>query len=229
MQRPLIILGTGGGARDVLEIAGTHATAWRVVGFLDDAQPAGTEHAGLPVLGRIADAPAFPGHVFVTSIGSDTSYRGRPHIIAASGLDDDCFATLVHAGAFVSPRARLGAGTSIGFGASIAAGVEIGRHVTIGAGVVIGHDTVIADHAVLAPAAVVSGAVRLGRACYIGAGACLRQRLAVGAEALVGIGTVVLRNVPAGATVVGNPARVLRRPAARATVQRQPVHEALGP
>jgi len=53
--------------------------------------------------------------------------------------------------------------------------------------------------------------VRVGRSCYIGAGAMIRQRVQIADGALVGIGAVVLRDVAAGATVVGNPARLLVR------------------
>lgn len=216
MQRPLIILGTGGNALDILDLVeagpGSGAAPWRVAGFLDDARRVSEQVAGLPVLGRLGDARclAETGAAFVNAIGSDASHRERLRIIAGTGLEPGHFATLVHAGAAVSPRAVLGPGTCIHHGASIGGNVVIGAHVTIGPGAIVGHDTAISDGAVLAPACVVSGFVRLGRSCYVGAGSALRQRIAVGDRALVGIGAVVLRDVPAGATVVGNPARTLR-------------------
>src|SRR5205807_1594927 len=74
------------------------------------------------------------------------------------------------------------------------------------------HDAVIEDCAMLAPQAVVSGFVRIGRAAYVGGGACVRQRVTVGERALVGLGGVVIGDVAPGTTVVGNPARVLVRP-----------------
>jgi UDP-2-acetamido-3-amino-2,3-dideoxy-glucuronate N-acetyltransferase len=45
----------------------------------------------------------------------------------------------------------------------------------------------------------------------IGSGATILCGVEIGAGALIGAGAVVTRNVPAGATVVGNPARVLAR------------------
>jgi acetyltransferase-like isoleucine patch superfamily enzyme len=44
----------------------------------------------------------------------------------------------------------------------------------------------------------------------VGVGAVLCPAVEVGAEAFVGAGAVVVKDVPAGAVVVGNPARVLR-------------------
>lgn len=52
--------------------------------------------------------------------------------------------------------------------------------------------------------------VRIGRNVWIGGGAILLPGVTIGDDAIVGAGAVVTRDVPAGATVAGNPARVLR-------------------
>lgn len=49
------------------------------------------------------------------------------------------------------------------------------------------------------------------RGASIGSGATLLCGVTIGENALVGAGSVVTRDVPAGAVVAGNPARVLRR------------------
>ena len=50
--------------------------------------------------------------------------------------------------------------------------------------------------------------IRIGRNVWIGGGAILLPGITVGDDAVIGAGSVVTRDVPAGATVVGNPARV---------------------
>lgn len=105
---------------------------------------------------------------------------------------------------------HLGAGAFLNFNCVILDVVEV----CIGAGTQIGPGVQIlaADHP-RDPAERASGrefgrAVRIGRNAWIGAGALILPGVSVGDDALVGAGSVVIRDVPAGATVVGNPARV---------------------
>ena len=52
--------------------------------------------------------------------------------------------------------------------------------------------------------------VRIGRCCWIGAGAILLPGVSVGDNTVIGAGSVVTRDVPANVVAVGNPCRVLR-------------------
>jgi UDP-3-O-[3-hydroxymyristoyl] glucosamine N-acyltransferase len=104
--------------------------------------------------------------------------------------------------------------------------VEIGSLNTVCRGAlgdtVIGDDVKLDDHVhiahncrlgrgvMVAACAELSGGVELGDFCWIGPNASVLQQLHVGQGALVGIGAVVLREAAPGATVAGNPARVLR-------------------
>lgn len=207
---PLIILGTGGSAYDVLDIIDAiNATTptWQLVGFLDDARAVGTQFQEWPVLGKLVDASKFKGGQFINVIGSDQSFRKRPSILASTGLSLEDFATIVHPGAGVSKRATLGRGVYVNFGVSLAGAVNIGNHVALGPSCIVGHDCQIGDYTLVAPGAVLSGHVQVGCCAYIGSGSVVKQRLRIGDEALVGMGAVVTRDVPSSAVVRGNPAR----------------------
>ncbi len=215
MPTPLVIIGSGGNALDILDVvdAINRATpTWTVAGFLDDSKAVGTAVYGSPVLGGLTSAARLPPETtFVNAIGSDRSYRKRADIIHSLALPDDRFATLVHPLAAVSTRAALGVGTCVNAGVVLAGNVRVGRHVWLGSNCTVGHDTVIGDFAMIAPAAVLSGSVLVCESTYVGAGACVRPGSKIGLKALVGMGAVVIGEVTAAKTVVGNPARVLVR------------------
>ena len=71
------------------------------------------------------------------------------------------------------------------------------------------HDQVVEDCVTIASAATIAGHVTLRGGCYIGAGATILNDIIVNEEALVGLGAVVMKHVPAGRTVMGNPAQLL--------------------
>jgi maltose O-acetyltransferase len=105
---------------------------------------------------------------------------------------------------------RLGAGVFLNFNCVILDVVEvaIGDRTQIGPGVQI----VAADHprgaAERASGLEFGRPVRIGCNVWIGAGAIILPGVSIGDDALIGAGSVVTRNVPAGATAFGNPARV---------------------
>jgi sugar O-acyltransferase (sialic acid O-acetyltransferase NeuD family) len=111
-------------------------------------------------------------------------------------------------------------GVKIGEGAVICRGSIITSNVEIGIGFqcnlysYVAHDCVIGDFVTLAPRVCCNGNVRIEDGAYIGTGAMLRQGstgkpLIIGRGSVVGMGAVVVRDVPPGCTVVGNPARIL--------------------
>jgi UDP-N-acetylglucosamine acyltransferase len=74
----------------------------------------------------------------------------------------------------------------------------------------VGHDAWIGDDVEIAPLSSVGGHVVIADGVKVGQGALFKPGVNVGAGARIGMGAVVVRDVPAGETWVGNPARKLR-------------------
>lgn len=97
---------------------------------------------------------------------------------------------------------------------TVTSNVRIGAHFHANLYSYVEHDCVIGDFVTFAPGVRCNGNIHIEDHAYIGAGAILRQGvpgrpLVIGRGATVGMGAVVTRDVPAGVTVVGIPARIL--------------------
>ncbi len=81
----------------------------------------------------------------------------------------------------------------------------------INSGVIVEHDCVIDNHVHIATGARLGGTVHVMEEAHVGAGATIKQHITIGARSIVGAGAVVVKDVPAAQTVVGVPAKPLKR------------------
>jgi bifunctional UDP-N-acetylglucosamine pyrophosphorylase/glucosamine-1-phosphate N-acetyltransferase len=122
----------------------------------------------------------------------------------------------------VGPYAHLRAGTALGPHVHIGNFAEL-KNARLAAGVKVGHFSYIGDAAIGDDTNIGAGTVtanfdgerkhrtEIGARAFIGSDSVLRAPLRIGDDARTGAGSVVTRDVPDGATVVGIPARVVRR------------------
>jgi serine O-acetyltransferase len=119
-------------------------------------------------------------------------------------------------GRFVSNLSRWLTGIEIHPGATLGRRVFIdhGMGIVIGETAQIGDDCTIYQGVTLGGTSLTKGAKRhptLGRGVIVGAGAKVLGGFTVGDGARIGSNAVVVKEVPAGATAVGNPARILHK------------------
>jgi sugar O-acyltransferase (sialic acid O-acetyltransferase NeuD family) len=218
-ERPLLLVGAGGLARETLAAARAGAEAgrrWRPLGLLDDNPDRhGSVVDGLPVLGPVDAVADHPDAAVVICTGSVRDPGSRQRIACRLALPDDRYGTVVHPAASLAPGTEVGAGSVLLAGCVVTAPQRIGRHVVAMPHVLLTHDDEVGDYVTMAGKVGLAGGVRVGEGAYLGAGALVREGLGIGAWSVVGMGAIVLEDVPAGEVWVGAPARRLRRAAWR--------------
>ncbi|OTG71004.1 acetyltransferase [Acinetobacter sp. ANC 4169] len=110
--------------------------------------------------------------------------------------------------------AQIAAGAALSPFVSITSNIKIGKCFHANLYSYVEHDCVIGDFVTFAPGVKCNGNIHIQDHAYIGAGAMIKQGtpdqpLVIGRGAIVGMGAVVTKSVPAGVTVVGNPARIV--------------------
>jgi sugar O-acyltransferase (sialic acid O-acetyltransferase NeuD family) len=113
----------------------------------------------------------------------------------------------IHPTALIMPDAIIGESIVMHARAYVGYRAEIRDGVVLNVGVQVDHHSVVDTCATLDPAAVMAGNCYVGPRARLHTGATLKNRIRVGADAIVGAGTVVIRDVEPGWKVVGNPAR----------------------
>jgi len=212
--RDLVVIGAGEHAGVVVDAARTQSHAWRIVGFTDPRSETDTAHRlGLDNLGsddalaeRLAAGSPPPDDGPWLVLGFGGRVAAREAAVGRFGTDAQ-WATIVHAAAWVSPTATLGAGSVVLAGAVVNAGASVGCHAIVNSRAVIEHDVRVGDHAHVGPGAIIGGGARIGDGAFVGLGALVRDHVEVGSGSTVGMGAVVVGDVPPGVVVTGSPAR----------------------
>ncbi|MCA9737520.1 MAG: acetyltransferase [Gemmatimonadota bacterium] len=207
---PVVLIGAGDLGRDALSVHhALHAEdpRWEVVGFLDDGPGrAGTTVLGVPVLGGTdwlerrapADVQA------LLTVGAPAARRTLAARVDALGVP---WATWVHPTVVVTPWVEIGEGSLVMARSTFTVEVRLGRHVVVNPGCTVAHDVRIGEFCYLSPGVDLAGRVVLEPEAYLGTGAVVIPGRTVGQGAVIGAGAVVVRDIPAGVTAVGVPAR----------------------
>ena len=213
---PLLLIGARGLAVEVAECA--RVLGREVLGCLEDdpglageTRPGGLEVLGTTdALGTIDALSQGPETQLVVCIGGGSARRRAVERLVASGVAPRRFATLVHPAAVVPEGADVGPGTVLLAGVVVTAPITIGAHVVAMPHVTLTHDDVVEDYVTLAAGVSLGGGVHVGTEAYLGMASSVHPKRRVGARATLGMGAVLLSDLPPGETWAGVPAARVR-------------------
>jgi len=211
-MKKLVILGSGGHAKEVLSAVddiNVREPVFDFLGFIDPGSPEKKGHCvyGRLVIGGYEAAPDLTSGIhFCCGIG--TPLWRMKECLAAERLGWKP-ATLIHPTASVATNGRIGSGTFIGSGSIVGPDAIVGVHCSVNVHVVVGHDSSVGDYAVLSPGSKVLGGAEIGDLVFIGANAVVHVRRKMGRAALLGAASFLIEDLAPGRSAIGNPARRL--------------------
>jgi sugar O-acyltransferase (sialic acid O-acetyltransferase NeuD family) len=206
MTAPLLLVAASGLAREVLAVC--EAAGRSVMGVLDDdAAKAGSALGATSVLGPLDQVLQHPDAELLLCAGKGSVRRDLVVRLAALGVGDDRYATVVDPSVHVPRSCSLGVGSILLGGVVLTADVRVGRHVVCMPHVTLTHDDALADYVTLTAGVSLGGGVMVGEAAYIGMNASVREQRTVGAGCVLGMGAVLVSDQPPGTVYAGVPAR----------------------
>ena len=136
-------------------------------------------------------------------IGAGTRVWAFTHLLSGAQIGADCN---ICEQVFIEGDVVLGDRVTVKCGVQLWNGLRVEDDVFIGPNVTFTND--LFPRSKLYPETFLKTHIKTGAS--IGGGAVILPGLTIGEKAMVGAGSVVTKSVPAGAVVVGNPARVIR-------------------
>ena len=171
MSDSILIVGAGGFGRSVADAIAA-GNLFSVAGFIDDRGPELGKVLGHAVLARLPDLEAlrrdFPR--LVVAIGDNARRREVCERALAAGFT---LATVIHPRAWVSPHARIGAGSLVMAGAIVGTEALLGTGVVVNAAAVVDHHARVGDYGHLGIGALMAGGSVLPPQARLGEGAVL--------------------------------------------------------
>ena len=205
-EKPLLVIGAGGMASNVFNVA--QALNRKIAYFIHDKK-ADELLFNVKILSSLSAIESIENYEIFIAIG-DNYLRKKNQKKIASHYPKLEFPSLIH------PSVDVGFFTSIGLGSIIMPNSVIGANSIIedfsiiGNLSCVGHDSIVGAYSSLSPGAILAGNVKIGSCSMIGLGARVTENVNVGNNSIVGANSLLNHNLDNNTIAYGTPAQVKR-------------------
>jgi sugar O-acyltransferase (sialic acid O-acetyltransferase NeuD family) len=207
-MKKIAIYGAGGFGKEIHQLIdriNCVNNIWKIIGFLDDSLPVGTNVNGLLVLGGAAMLKNIQEEINVVfAIAAPQVVESIKNQLTNPYIQ---FPNLIHPTVEFDLRyIEIGIGNVICFGCHFTRNIKVGDFNLFNSRVTLGHDVKVGSFNVFQPNVQISGEVEIGSYNYWGLYASVLQCKKIGNHNTIGAGSILIRNVKHNATYFGNPA-----------------------
>jgi sugar O-acyltransferase (sialic acid O-acetyltransferase NeuD family) len=200
----LIVIGAGGHSRsciDTIEQEGKY----KIGGLVGLSKEVGSSQFGYEVLATDSELVELAKQYQYAFVAIGQIHSPKPRIQLYEELLAAGFAlpSIIAPSAYVSPHAKVGAGTIVMQGAILNAGVVVGINCIINTRALLEHDSQVSDHCHISTGAILNGDTSVGTGSFIGSAVVMKEGVSVGAGSLVGMGLALRHNLGDGCKYLG--------------------------
>ncbi len=118
------------------------------------------------------------------------------------------FFTYIHSSVIILDKTiKIGAGSIICAGTILTTNIKLGKHTHLNLQSTVGHDCVIGDYFTTAPGAKISGNCNIGDRVYFGTNSCVKEKINIVDDCIIGLNAGVVKDLTEAGTYVGTPAK----------------------
>ena len=204
----VIIIGSSGHAKVVID-ALIKCGNYSIVGLVDDFRGLNEETLCIPVIGKVSDVPILEANKYnwIIAVGDNLARFQIYNKLLELKLN---YINVIHPSAIIGMNVTLGVGNFIAAGAIINSGTTIKDHCIVNTGAQLDHDNELQSFASVAPNAATGGNVTIGQGSHLGIGSCVKEKVSIGRQTVIGAGSVVLNNIGKFRVAYGVPCKEIR-------------------